>query len=108
METPSIPVTSPKKVPFYRRLAFEETLWGWLLIIPSVLGLILFKYGPVLASLYFSFTKYDIISSPEWIGLENYQALILDNYFIKSIQVTLKYTRAEPPQTPSTSWAVLW
>lgn len=92
METPSIPVTSPKKVPFYRRLAFEETLWGWLLIIPSVLGLILFKYGPVLASLYFSFTKYDIISSPEWIGLENYQALILDNYFIKSIQVTLKYT----------------
>jgi multiple sugar transport system permease protein len=92
METSSIPVTSSKKVPFYRRLAFEETLWGWLLIIPSVLGLILFKYGPVLASLYFSFTKYDIISSPEWVGLENYQNLMLDNYFIKSIQVTLKYT----------------
>ena len=92
METSSIQVTSSKKVPFYRRLAFEETLWGWLLIIPSVLGLILFKYGPVLASLYFSFTKYDIISSPEWVGLENYQNLMLDNYFIKSIQVTLKYT----------------
>jgi multiple sugar transport system permease protein len=92
METSSIQVTSSKKVPFYRRLAFEETLWGWLLIIPSVLGLILFKYGPVLASLYFSFTKYDIISSPEWVGLENYQALMVDNYFIKSIQVTPKYT----------------
>jgi multiple sugar transport system permease protein len=92
METPTIPILPPKKVPFYRRLAFEETLWGWLLIIPSVLGLILFKYGPVIASLYFSFTKYDIISSPEWVGLQNYQNLMVDNYFIKSIQVTLKYT----------------
>jgi multiple sugar transport system permease protein len=92
MKTPSIPVTLPRKLSFFRRLGFEETLWGWGLIIPTVLGLILFKYGPVLASLYFSFTKYDIISSPEWIGLANYQNLMVDNYFIKSIQVTLKYT----------------
>jgi multiple sugar transport system permease protein len=92
METTSHPAAPPQKVPFYRRLAFEETLWGWALIIPVVLGLILFKYGPVIASLYFSFTKYDIISSPEWIGLQNYQGLMTDEYFRKSIQVTLKYT----------------
>jgi len=84
--------TMPKKRPFYQRLSFEETIWGWAFIIPAVLGLILFKFGPVLASLYFSFTKYDIISDPKWIGFTNYQTLMTDNYFIKSIQVTLNYT----------------
>lgn len=80
------------KLRFYQRLSFEETFWGWLLIIPSVLGLILFRFGPVLASLYFSFTKYEIISSPQWIGLTNYKTLLADTYWAKSIQVTLNYS----------------
>jgi multiple sugar transport system permease protein len=92
MKTPSITAESSKKISLFRRLGFEETLWGWGLIIPAVLGLILFKFGPVLASLYFSFTKYDIISSPKWIGLGNYETMIADDFWIKSIQVTLKYS----------------
>lgn len=80
------------KLPFYRRLSFEETFWGWLFIIPSVLGLLLFRFGPVLASLYFSFTKYDILSPPQWIGLTNYRGLLADTYWQKSIGVTLHYT----------------
>ena len=80
------------KLPFYKRLSFEETFWGWAFIIPSVLGLILFRFGPVLASLYFSFTKYDILSPPQWIGLANYRGLVNDTYWQKSIQVTLHYT----------------
>ena len=80
------------KLPFYKRLSFEETFWGWALIIPAVLGLLLFRFGPVLASLYFSFTKYEIISSPQWIGLTNYRTLLNDTYWLKSIQVTLNYS----------------
>lgn len=79
-------------LPFYKRLSFEETFWGWLFIIPSVLGLLLFRFGPVLASLYFSFTKYDILSPPQWIGLANYRTMLADQYWQKSIQVTLNYT----------------
>jgi multiple sugar transport system permease protein len=82
----------PAKLPFYRRLSFEETFWGWALILPSVLGLLLFRFGPVLASLYFSFTKYEIISPPQWIGLTNYRTMIADEYWLKSIQVTLHYS----------------
>ena len=80
------------KLPFYKRLSFEETFWGWLFIIPSVLGLILFRFGPVLASFYFSFTKYDILSPPQWIGLTNYRTMLADEYWQKSITVTLNYT----------------
>ena len=80
------------KPPFYRRLSFEETFWGWALIIPSVLGLILFRLGPVLASFYFSFTNYDILSPPKWIGFTNYRAMVSDQYWQKSIEVTLHYS----------------
>ena len=48
-----------KPLRFYERLSFEETFWGWIFIVPAVLGLVLFKLGPVLASLFLSFTKYD-------------------------------------------------
>ena len=81
-----------KTLPFYRRLSFEETFWGWLFVIPAVLGLLLFRFGPVLASLYFSFTKYDILSPPQWVGLANYRTMLADEYWQKSIQVTLNYT----------------
>jgi multiple sugar transport system permease protein len=80
------------RLPFYQRLSFEETFWGWALIIPAVLGLLLFRFGPVLASLYFSFTKYEIITPPQWIGLTNYRTLLTDTYWLKSIEVTLYYS----------------
>src|SRR3954462_7557249 len=92
-KTAEMPLThKAAKLPFYRRLSFDETLWGWILILPSVLGLLLFRLGPVIASLYFSFTKYEIISSPQWIGLTNYQTMIHDKFWLKSIQVTLTYS----------------
>ena len=84
--------TKTTRLPFYKRLSFEETFWGWLLTLPAILGLLLFRFGPVVASLYFSFTKYDILSAPQWIGLGNYRGLLTDTYWQKSIQVTLHYS----------------
>jgi len=92
MNTQTIPLNAPRKLPFYRRLSFEEAFWGWALIMPAVLGLLLFKVGPVIASLGLSFTSYDIISAPKWIGFQNYSQLVVDNYWLKSIQVTLWYS----------------
>ena len=68
-------LATPKPQTFYQRLSFEEVFWGWLFILPAVLGLCLFRLGPLLASLWLSFTKYDIISAPKWIGLANYTRL---------------------------------
>lgn len=85
----SAPQTRSRR--FYERLSFEETFFGWLFILPAVLGLLFFKIGPVAASLFLSFTKYEIITAPRWIGLANYSKLITDELWLKSVEVTLRY-----------------
>ncbi len=50
----------------------REATSGMLFVSPWIVGLVVFTIGPILASLYFSFTEYDILGSPVWIGLDNY------------------------------------
>ena len=50
----------------------REGVWGLLLISPWIAGLIVFTAGPILASLYWSFTEFDILAVPRWTGLDNY------------------------------------
>ena len=74
------------------RFRTREAVFGWLFILPAVLGLLLFQLGPVVASLYLSFTNYDIVSPPRWIGLTNYERMLTeDRLYIKSLTVTAYY-----------------
>lgn len=57
----------------------EESIAGWLAISPWIVGFLVFTATPFIASLYFSFTKYDVINSPEWIGIDNYKKLLTDD-----------------------------
>lgn len=76
-----------------RRRASDETIAGWLAISPWLVGFAIFTLGPVAASLYFSFTKYDVLSDPVWIGLANYRELLTDDpLFVKAIRNTVVYT----------------
>ena len=72
-------------------LARRESLWAYTFITPWIIGFFIFTVGPMLASLYFSFTEYDIVSAPKWVGLTNYIHLIHDNLFWHSLGVTFKY-----------------
>jgi len=72
-------------------LARREALWAYAFISPWLIGFVIFTIGPMLASLYFSFTDYDIVSSPEWIGLTNYINLFRDELFWHSLGITLKF-----------------
>ena len=45
------------------------------MLAPALLGLAIFFVYPLLASVYYSFTRFDLISPPEWIGLRNYEYL---------------------------------
>ena len=48
--------------------------------------------GPLIASMYFSLTKYNVVSSPSWVGLDNYRKLLTDDpKFTKSLVNTLVY-----------------
>src|SRR5215212_182452 len=71
------------------RPAVREEITGWLFAMPWILGFLLFTAGPMLFSLYTSFTKYNIIASPKWLGLENYQNLFFqDPLFYKAMTNT--------------------
>jgi len=72
-------------------LARRDSLWAYAFITPWILGFIIFTVGPMLASLFFSFTEYDIVSAPRWIGLRNYINLINDPLFWHSLGITIKY-----------------
>lgn len=50
----------------------RENFYGYLFLTPWLLGFFGLFIGPGLGSLYFSFTKYDVLSPPQWIGLDNY------------------------------------
>jgi multiple sugar transport system permease protein len=91
---------------FWQSLSFEETFYGWLFAIPAILGVILFHLGPVAVSFYFSFTKYEIITPPEWIGLTNYQQLLSDPLWLKSVGVTLRYVALFVPSALIVAYAI--
>jgi ABC-type sugar transport system permease subunit len=59
----------------------EQMLSGYLFLSPNLLGFIIFFAGPLLLSLYFSFTDSDAFNTPQWIGFENY-ARILNIRFV--------------------------
>jgi multiple sugar transport system permease protein len=57
------------------------------LVIP-VIHLLIFSYIPILSNVFLSFTRYNGVSSPQWIGIRNYQRLLTDPH---SIPTTMKY-----------------
>lgn len=65
---------------------------AYLFMTPWFVGLVLFTAGPLVASLYFSFTKYNLLQAPRWIGLQNYvQMFTQDPRYWQSLKVTMIY-----------------
>jgi len=76
----------------------RDTIQGYLFIMPVILGLIIFTIGPMIASFYFSFTKFPILQSPEWVGLDNYvKMLTQERYFWQAVRVTVVYAVTAVP-----------
>ena len=72
--------------------ARSEALWGYSFVAVPVAGFVLFALGPMLVSLYLSFTEYDVLSPPELVGIENYERLIAEDFFAgKALVNTLFY-----------------
>jgi multiple sugar transport system permease protein len=73
-----------------KQLKKQENRMGYLFASPWLLGIIFLGGFPILASLYISFTTYDMVSTPTFIGLKNYIILFTnDGIFWKSIWNTL-------------------
>jgi len=80
-----------------RRWLSGETLLAWLFILPSMIGLVIFFMVPAVRGLYISFTNWDLLREPKFIGLANYQKLIGDKQFWQSLRVTGYYVLLNIP-----------
>jgi multiple sugar transport system permease protein len=69
----------------------RRDLVGLAFISPWLFGFLAFTFWPMAQSLWLSFTFYDLLTEPRWIGLENYERLLNDARFLKSVRITLTY-----------------
>lgn len=70
----------------------RETLAAIAFISPWIIGFIIFTAGPMITSFVLSFTEYNVLEPPEFVGLENYIEMVQDQRLITSITNTVFYT----------------
>jgi multiple sugar transport system permease protein len=70
----------------------RQNLLAYLFVLPWIISLLVFTAYPVLASFYFSFTKYTILNPPQWIGLTNFENMLTkDPLYWRSVSNTVYY-----------------
>ncbi len=75
-----------------RRQQWRDDLQGYLFISPWLIGFILLAAGPIILSIFMSFTRWSLLSPPQWIGLENYSRLFTEDPLVyKSLWNTAYY-----------------
>lgn len=88
--------TKPVAARVRRRL--RENLTGYAFLLPWLIGFFCLTLGPMAASLYLSFTNYDLLTSPLWIGLQNYVTLFTtDPRYLQSLKVTVTFVVTAVP-----------
>jgi multiple sugar transport system permease protein len=81
----------------------RETFWqgsaaGYLFLTPWLIGFFGLTLGPALVSLYLSFTDFDLLRSPNWVGTANYVRIATaDPKFIAAMHVTFAYVALAVP-----------
>jgi multiple sugar transport system permease protein len=88
---------SPEEKRMAKKEAGRDNKAAYLFLLPWLIGLIVITLGPLLASLYLSFTNYNLIQAPEWTGLENYARMLNDSRLHNSLLVTFIYVFVSTP-----------
>jgi multiple sugar transport system permease protein len=97
-------LTEPGRRPLSR--SRREALAAYAFLAPWFAGLLGLTLGPMLYSLYLSFTRYNLLTPPQWRGLSNYRLMLDDPRFLHSITVTVKYVVIAVPSVLVVSLAV--
>lgn len=66
-------------------------IWGYVYILPSLFFMVCFCLLPILMSTYFSFTDYNVMTAPNFVGVENYRKVFEDPYLKDALKNTLIY-----------------
>lgn len=83
---------------FKGKIIKKEALEGYLFISPWLIGFCAFVAGPMIASLYLSFTKWELLDKPIWVGLDNFKVMFFeDPLFWTTLYNTAYYTLLAVP-----------
>jgi multiple sugar transport system permease protein len=90
--------TPPQRTgrPFWTR-SRKETLAAWLFILPDFIGLLIFVAIPMVLALSLGFFSVDGFGGYKFVGLANYQRMLRDPLFMKSLGVTIVYVTCLVP-----------
>jgi len=77
--------------------ARREALVGFLLVMPWILGFLIFMLGPMVASIYYAFTDWDLLTTPKWVGLANFRKMVRDPLVGQSLKVSSIYAFTSVP-----------
>jgi multiple sugar transport system permease protein len=76
----------------YLQRSWQRNRAGYLFLAPWLIGFFGLTLGPTLASLYLAFTNFDLLTTPEWVGLSNFQYMFFeDERFWQALRVTFTY-----------------
>jgi ABC-type sugar transport system permease subunit len=76
---------------YLRSARARHQFWGYVFIMPMLVLMLAFKFIPAIEAFRLSFTSYDLLSPPRFIGLQNYISLLEDPLFHQSIQATMYF-----------------
>ena len=74
-----------------------EGRWVLLFLAPTLIGLAVLSAGPILATFGISLTRWDMLTAPQFVGLDNYAKLLGDDRFLKALRNTVFYTVVSVP-----------
>ena len=87
--------TTPQSL---RRSQFKDKVAPYLFLAPWLVGFLVITLGPMLVSLYLSFTDYSMLADPNWVGFDNYIKMFTnDPKYLESVRVTLVYVFVSVP-----------
>lgn len=81
----------------HRWRQIKSTANAYLYLIPTILGLLIFSAGAIIASFFISFTNWQLVLPPVWIGLRNYTNLLQLAEFWQVLRNTVYYTAGYVP-----------
>ena len=102
-----------KSIQTERRYSLSSRIWQnrifYLMLFPFCLLFFTFTVLPVLSSVFLSFTSFDMVQAPKWVGVENYIRMFLeDDIFIKALKNTLLFAVITGPVGYLLSFVTAW
>lgn len=80
-----------------KKIRSRSNLIGYALLSPWILGILCFQLWPIIHSFLMSFTDYNLLNEPAFIGLDNYTKMLHEDVFYQAVKVTFKYVLIAVP-----------